>query len=126
VERNVCHRIIVTLGTVLIGTAGSAIDYQSDIVPILERVCIDCHGPEKQKAEIRFDELNPDFLRGGDVDTWHDSLDQINLGEMPPEKAKKQLTAEERRILTIWLNDSLKAVVEATRHLGGRVESRRF
>jgi len=126
VERYVCHRIIVTLGTVLIGTAGSAIDYQSDIAPILERVCIDCHGPEKQKAEIRFDELNPDFLRGGDVDTWHDSLDQINLGEMPPEKAKKQLTAEERRVLTIWLNDSLKAVVEATRHLGGRVESRRL
>ncbi len=79
-ERNVCHRIIVTLGTVLIGTAGSAIDYQSDIAPVLERVCIDCHGPEKQKAEIRFDELNPDFLRGGDVDTWHDSLNQINLG----------------------------------------------
>ncbi len=101
-------------------------DFEADIRPILERVCLDCHGPEKQKGDIRIDELNPDFLSGGDADTWHDSLDQINLGEMPPEKAEKQLTEEERRILTSWLNDSLKALVAATRNAGGQVSSRRL
>ena len=64
-------------------------DFDKDILPILERVCIDCHGPEKQKGDLRLDQLNPNFLKGGDVDSWHDALDQINLGEMPPEKAKK-------------------------------------
>lgn len=106
--------------------SASAIDYESEVVPILERVCFDCHGPGKQKADIRFDQLDPDFLKGGDADTWHDSLDQVNLGEMPPAKAENQFTEEERRILTTWLNDSLKALVEATRHLGGRVDSRRL
>lgn len=104
----------------------AAVDFESDIRPILERVCVDCHGPEKQKGEIRFDRLNPDFLAGGHADTWHDALDQVNLGEMPPKKSEKQLTADERRVLTGWLNESLSAVAEATRNRGGRVSSRRL
>jgi hypothetical protein len=122
------HRI-VTFFILLNFAAGSlsrGTDFDSEIRPILERVCVDCHGPEKQKADLRIDQLNPDFLRGGDVDTWHDSLDQIHLGEMPPEKAEKQLTKEERQILTSWINEGLKEVVAATRHLGGRVSSRRL
>lgn len=103
-----------------------AVDFESEIRPILERVCVDCHGPEKQKADIRFDQLNPNFLAGGHADTWHDALDQVNLGEMPPKKAEKQLTSGERRILTSWINDSLEALVESTRNVGGRVASRRL
>ncbi len=102
------------------------VDFESEVRPILDRVCIDCHGPEKQKAEIRIDELNPDFFTGGHADTWHDVLDQINLGEMPPKKAEKKLSAPEREILTTWLDDSLNALAEATRNRGGRVNSRRL
>lgn len=105
---------------------GDTADFERDVRPILERVCVDCHGPEKQKGDIRIDELDPDFLEGGDADTWHDSLDQVNLGEMPPAKAEKQLTREERRILTGWLDDSLAELVRATRDAGGRVASRRL
>jgi hypothetical protein len=36
-------------------------DFDKDILPILERVCIDCHGPEKQKGDLRLDQLNPNF-----------------------------------------------------------------
>ncbi len=103
-----------------------ATDFESDIRPILNRVCTDCHGPDKQKADLRFDQLNPDMLTGGDADTWHDALDQINLGEMPPEKADKQLTAAERKTLTTWLNDSLLSVARAKHNAGGRVQSRRL
>ncbi len=104
----------------------AAIDFEKEIEPVLERVCGECHGPEKQKADLRFDTLSPDFLKGGDADTWHDALDQINLGEMPPTKAKHQLTAGERQALTEWLNDSLNAVAAAKRNVGGRVNSRRL
>ncbi len=104
----------------------AAIDFEKEIEPILQRVCVDCHGPEKQKADIRFDTISPDFLKGGSVDTWHDALNQINLGEMPPAKAKHQLTAGEREVLTEWLNASLNAFATAKRNAGGRVTSRRL
>src|SRR4051812_23154057 len=33
----------------------SAIDFVRDVQPILQSRCISCHGPEKQKADLRFD-----------------------------------------------------------------------
>lgn len=103
-----------------------ALNYERDVLPILNRLCVDCHGPEKQKGDIRFDELSTDFAGGGDADTWHDALNQVHLGEMPPAKAEHQPTDEERRILTGWLDAGLKAAALAVRDAGGRVESRRL
>ncbi|MGJ8642078.1 MAG: PSD1 and planctomycete cytochrome C domain-containing protein [Luteolibacter sp.] len=43
----------------------AAIDFEKDIHPILEDNCIDCHGPEKQKAKLRLDQRGI-LLKGGD------------------------------------------------------------
>ena len=32
------------------------VDFARDIYPIFRRSCIECHGPEKQKAELRLDQ----------------------------------------------------------------------
>ena len=100
--------------------------YDADVLPVLEKLCFDCHGPEKQKGEVRFDTLDPDLVNGSDTETWHDSLDQINLGEMPPKKAKQQPTPAERKILTDWISQSLKHAAEAKRYAEGRVVMRRL
>ena len=42
-----------------------AVDYETEIRPILEERCLDCHGPDKQKAELRVDR-RMSLLRGGD------------------------------------------------------------
>jgi hypothetical protein len=43
--------------------AAQPIDFARDVQPILERACLKCHGPEKQKGGLRFDlrdsALNP-------------------------------------------------------------------
>ena len=104
----------------------SAIDFSKDVRPLLARLCFDCHGAETQKADLRLDTLNPDLIDGGDADTWHDVLDQINLGEMPPKKAKRHPATEERKILTDWLNSALKEAAEKKRLAGGRISSRRL
>jgi mono/diheme cytochrome c family protein len=41
------------------------IDFESEVQPIFEEHCFDCHGPEKQKGEFRLDRLAP-MLSGGD------------------------------------------------------------
>ena len=63
----------------------------------LSTYCYECHGPEKQKGDRRFDEL---VLRVEKADTlldFQDIIDQLNLGEMPPAKAKKQPSEAEVR-----------------------------
>jgi cytochrome c553 len=43
----------------------TAVDFQKEILPLLEDNCIDCHGPDKQKARLRIDR-RPVLLLGGD------------------------------------------------------------
>jgi mono/diheme cytochrome c family protein len=77
--------------------------FSNRIQPILGNYCVGCHGDEKQKGDIRFDELDPDIIHGKDAETWQLVLDQLNLGDMPPKKAEKQPMDGERRALVNWL-----------------------
>ena len=64
--------------------AADAPNFKKEIQPILKALCFDCHGPEKTKGHLRLDQLNPDLVKGDTAEEWHDVLDQLNLGEMPP------------------------------------------
>ncbi|MDF1825612.1 MAG: PSD1 and planctomycete cytochrome C domain-containing protein [Verrucomicrobiales bacterium] len=44
----------------------SAIDYETDIAPIFEANCLDCHGPDKEKSGFRVD-MRAQMLKGGDT-----------------------------------------------------------
>jgi len=45
--------------------ATRAVDFVKDIKPLFESKCRSCHGPEKQKAQLRLDR-KADALKGGD------------------------------------------------------------
>jgi len=51
----------------LLCLAGSAqaLDFPKEVLPVLERRCFDCHGPEKQKSGLRVDSRTA-LLKGGD------------------------------------------------------------
>ena len=86
----------------------SSVSYQAQVLPILEKHCIQCHGPEKQKGDVRFDTLSIDFLKDRTAaETWHDASDQIKLGEMPPEE-ENPLSEEERKLITEWIDSNLE------------------
>ena len=38
--------------------------YRERIEPLLGEVCLDCHGPDKQKSDFRVDTLDPDLIHG--------------------------------------------------------------
>ena len=64
--------------------------------PFVENYCIKCHGKEKQKGDVRLDQI---FMNGTHkvdlsledrVFELSDILDQLQLGEMPPKKELNQ------------------------------------
>lgn len=55
----------------------------------LEKHCIRCHGPEKEKGDLRIDRLSRDFKLGADSHQWAEAVEKVNSGEMPPKKEKK-------------------------------------
>ncbi len=86
--------------------------FDEEVLPILQQHCFGCHGQKKQKGDLRLDTLDPDIVTGNAAERWHDALNKINLGEMPPED-EPQLAASDRRKLVDWLTVELKKAAKA-------------
>ncbi len=100
--------------------------FRTSVLPIVKARCIGCHGPDQQNADVRLDLLSSDLVRDrAGSDTWHDALNAIHRGEMPPEDATP-LTRAERTTLTQWITDELKRAEHARISTGGQVAMRRL
>jgi hypothetical protein len=73
------------------GTMASAVE---PFDAFLSKHCVSCHGPKKQKGDLRIDTLSRDFKAGIDGQIWAEVVEKINAGEMPP-KEESQPTADE-------------------------------
>ncbi len=67
------------------------------IKAFLGTYCTECHGAEKQKGDRRFDQLSLPVSNADALLDLQDILDQLNLGEMPPKKAKRHPDPKEMR-----------------------------
>src|SRR4030095_9423082 len=47
-----------------LGGAEAKVDFAKDIQPILQKRCIECHGPDKQKGKLRLDSKEAAFKGG--------------------------------------------------------------
>lgn len=99
--------------------------FRREVQPVLNQLCVGCHGPDKQEADLRLDTLDPDLAAGPDAETWHDVLNKLNLGEMPPEKAKP-LSEQQRRTVVGWLTREMRRAAQLKRSTGGQVVLRRL
>jgi hypothetical protein len=62
---------------------------QERLAPFFEEHCLRCHGPEKQKGQVRFDEMRWEITTNDTAQRWQDVLDVLNGGEMPPAEEKQ-------------------------------------
>jgi mono/diheme cytochrome c family protein len=99
--------------------------FQQTIRPLLQQHCTGCHGEKKAEAEFRIDLLGHDMLADKTAEVWHELIDRVNSGEMPP-KDEPQLTAAELNQLTQWVFGELKRVTNATHSTGRRAVIRRL
>jgi hypothetical protein len=107
----------------LLALSGSA--ELRELSPFLEAHCYECHGPEKQKGEIRLDTLGTDLAKHENLEIWQAVLDQLNLGEMPPEKREQPEPAEVEPVVELLTAD-LAMAYETARSTGGRTVLRRL
>ena len=88
----------------------AAPDSQAErFVPLLQELCADCHGEEKQKAKFALHDIDPDVSGGKDIERWEKILEMVSLGEMPPED-EPQPGREQRQQLVDWLTGELQQI----------------
>ncbi|WP_395752749.1 DUF1592 domain-containing protein [Prosthecobacter sp.] len=107
------------------GMAFGADDFQKSILPLLKERCNSCHSTEKQKGDLDLERFASiaDIKREPMI--WEGVLEQIHMGEMPPKK-EPQLTAEQKTLLTGWVQDRLEEVALASAGDPGPVVLRRL
>ena len=81
--------------------------FKQHVEPLLRNYCVQCHGAKKQKANLRFDRIDPDIVDGRHFGQWEDLREAFNSGEMPPED-EPQPTIAERQSMARWLDAEFK------------------
>ncbi len=99
--------------------------FRIEIEPVLKKHCVGCHGPEKAKARLRIDTLNPNLLEGHDVDWWLEILTVLGNGEMPPPDESK-LSGQDRSKAMDWLSGEIRMASIARRAKAGHSSFRRM
>ncbi len=116
--------VLVGLGQAAPAQPTDADRYEAQVRPFLVRHCLECHGTQKPKGDLRLDQLAPEFARKADQDRWQAVLKRVTAGEMPP-KAKPRPTEQEIRAVSEWIRAGVQAA-EALRRTQGRVVLRRL
>ena len=94
-------------------------------VDFLNKYCYDCHGAKKQKADRRFDFLTGSVEDFKQQELWQEILDQLNLGEMPPED-ERQPSEEETLAVVERITQGIAASREKFADKGSHTVLRRL
>jgi len=103
----------------------AAPDFEREVRPFLKQHCYSCHDANKAKAGFRIDELGTNFLSGTTADDWHEVINAINSGEMPPEDEPRPDAAAAFAVVE-WVGTKLKEAEKMARMSGGRILMRRL
>ena len=96
----------------------------SSVRAFVNTYCVKCHGPDEQEADFRVDRLRVSKTVG-DAEYWQLVLDNLHLGEMPPED-EKQPTEKEREAITSWIEAELRRARRVLSGESGEVVLRRL
>ena len=93
--------------------------------PFIQQYCADCHGDEKQKADLNLEafEGHPALYKKREL--WESVRDMLAEREMPPEK-KAQPSEDERIRMVQFINEELAKFDCAELSRPGRVTLRRL
>ena len=72
---------------------------------VLNRYCIECHGPETSEGDVRLDDLTK-MAVDARLDLLNAAQEHLFFGKMPPEEAEQPSTAE-RQLLANWIAGEL-------------------
>ena len=105
-------------------TAAATEGLDPNVQRFFSSYCVKCHGPDEQEADFRTDQLKISTTVG-DAEYWQLVLDNLHLGEMPPED-EEQPSEKERERITTWIEGELRRARRVLSGDTGEVALRRL
>ncbi len=82
--------------------------YRTDIAPLVEKFCVECHSGKKPEGDLALRTLPSDPLTPADLAAWKKVFEQLESSAMPPMEAE-QPTIDERLKAMEWIRRTLEA-----------------
>lgn len=100
--------------------------YATQIHPLVQGYCIECHSAQKHKGKVNLERFASAADAAADLETWHNVVEMLQDGKMPPDDAEKQPTPKERDLLIRWATAFISGGIQARAGDPGRVIVRRL
>src|SRR3954470_18854541 len=118
-------RTLAALALLTAPRASAAEPFEATLRPLAAAHCVDCHGPDVQKAGLRLDNLSADLRDPAVAATWVKVHDKLAAGEMPPKK-REPVPPKELAAAVKALHTDLHAASLARQRAEGRAVLRRL
>ena len=100
--------IVTGVAPALFAEPAAPANFQTEVRPLLEKYCFDCHADGANKGKVAFDQFKSEGEVLADHDLWLRVLKNLRAGLMPPQK-KTQPTKAEKKLITQWIKRSVFA-----------------
>ena len=120
------RRLVISVGVFLSAFSlnGQTSSLPKEMTGFLKEYCIKCHGPKKSKGDFRVDKLGM-IKNVVQAEEWQLVLDNLHLGEMPPEDEKRPGIKELNKY-TEWIEAELRKARKVLKGHTGEVVLRRL
>jgi hypothetical protein len=106
-------RALLNLLAFLLPIVLSAGVFEKEVLPILQRSCIKCHGGEKTKGKVDFSKILTERDAGSHLDLWETVVEVVELREMPPDD-EMPLSSAERKKIRNWRDAFIQLPTDPT------------
>jgi hypothetical protein len=87
------------------GTAGNA-NFNS-VMQFVRQNCVNCHGPQQTKGDIRLDVLTANLADMKSYESWKAVLGQLESGSMPPQTVPRRPDPQQQQMVISWIKQSI-------------------
>jgi hypothetical protein len=91
--------------------------FELEILPLLKKHCVACHGPAKAEADVNFSAITNGKAARKSLTLWRKAAERIENGEMPPKDEGKLDAADHDKLLR-WMKHALRVSHRAERDPG--------
>lgn len=102
-------KIFLLVSVFVLNLSGAEADkgfFNTSVKPFLEKHCTSCHGEKKKKGNVLLHDISFDLANAKDLKRWQAVLEQLALGEMPPEKKPRPDYNEQSAVID-WIDREL-------------------
>lgn len=113
--------VLLILGWAHAGGAATGFkqSFEQQVKPLLNRHCVRCHNPEKQKSGVRVDHLDAN-LEDRQLRVWEAMGKQIRSKSMPPEDEPQPIDIERER-MAAWIQQALEIARSRPSPMNGNI-----